>query len=237
MTDQSVWDLRNLTTQWSKIDDMDVFVLRYVDPIRMYLERLLDEDAVEDVLQQFLVKVLERRFANVSRDRGRFRHYLIRAVRNEATTWHRVNKTRATQHLSEDGDAVPTDESDTIDDVWNDSWRETIVNRARMEVDAYEEAHDGCLYGTILSVVGDADGTPSPGLAAEVSTIAGREIAPATFRQQLSRARKMFAESILKEVAETLDRPRPEDVQEELVELGLWNVIAKHVPDGWLSTA
>ncbi|MEM7561336.1 MAG: sigma factor, partial [Planctomycetota bacterium] len=96
----SVWDLRGISTQWSVVANANLFVLRYSDAIQEYLKRLLRNDNdVEDVLQLFLVKILENGFQRVSPDRGRFRNYLIRAVKNEVIDWQRAKSRRKTKPI------------------------------------------------------------------------------------------------------------------------------------------
>src|SRR5947208_9420730 len=83
-----------ISTHWPLITDPMKFMLRYAPAIRGYLHALLPTAAdVDEVLQEFLVTVLERGFAP-ERVRGRFRDYLIATLRYRAWRYLRRKKTR-----------------------------------------------------------------------------------------------------------------------------------------------
>ena len=67
-------------------------------------------------------------------------------------------------------------------------------------------------------------------LAARTSTLTGRPLRADAFRKQVSRARFMLAKLLVREVIQTLDRPTPEQVKEELVELSLWEYVRDFLP-------
>jgi hypothetical protein len=52
----------------------------------------------------------------------------------------------------------------------------------------------------------------------------------AAFRKQLSRARRLFTELLVVEVARTLGQPTPEQVKQELIDVGLWRYIQDYLP-------
>lgn len=58
-------------------------------------------------------------------------------------------------------------------------------------------------------------------LAAELAKRTAVALSPAALRQQLHRARTLFAELLLQEVRDGMDDPRPECVEQEIVDLGL----------------
>ncbi len=67
-------------------------------------------------------------------------------------------------------------------------------------------------------------------LAARTSAQIGRPIRAEAFRKQVSRARRMLARLIVREVEQTLDQPTPEHVKDELVELALWHYVRDYLP-------
>src|SRR3954468_20417069 len=74
-----------ISTRWPLIQDPVKFVMRYAPAIQGYLSVFLkNPHDVEDVCQSFLLRVLERGVADERRLHGRFRDYLIAAVRNAA---------------------------------------------------------------------------------------------------------------------------------------------------------
>lgn len=229
----SVWDLRQISTQWSAVSDANFFVLRYVDAIRHYLSRLLrSDDEVEEVLQRFLVKVIERGFDRATPDKGRFRHYLIRAIRNEVVTWQRRNskhRSISIELISEtmDGKARELGRS------WDDQWYQCVLTRCWKHLRHYQSERAGNLAYSVLLTASENTGLSSEELAKRVSDATGQTLGASAFRKQLSRARRVFAEFIIKEVSETLEQPTPDAVKSELRELGLIGFVSSFFPESW----
>src|SRR5262245_5628103 len=85
--------LNHLSTQWPTITDPMKFVLHYAPAIRSYLSYLLPKSGdVDEVLQDFLLSVLEGGFQPERVQRGRFRDYLMAALRYRAWRWLRRRK-------------------------------------------------------------------------------------------------------------------------------------------------
>src|SRR5215470_5047034 len=82
--------LSQISTRWSTVNDASQFMLRYATAVRAYFEALLRPpyDA-EDAFQRFCLRVVEKGFALAQADRGRFRDYLKRSVRNFALNYRR----------------------------------------------------------------------------------------------------------------------------------------------------
>src|SRR4029079_9306886 len=77
--------LEQISTHWPMIQDPARFVLRYAPAIESYLHALVrDPHAVEEIAQDFLLRVVERGLIPEANLRGRFRNYLKAAVRNAA---------------------------------------------------------------------------------------------------------------------------------------------------------
>ncbi|MEM7311874.1 MAG: sigma-70 family RNA polymerase sigma factor [Planctomycetota bacterium] len=226
-THRSVWDLGDISTQWSQLGDTNVFVLRYVRAIENYLNRLIgNEDEANEVLQTFLVRVLEKGFEHADPDRGRFRHYLSRSVRNAARTYQR-GKSRSTklEAIPESGLA----ESDPLDSVWQKEWHDCILNRALQKLRHREQTSSGNLGHTIIQLHIHDEANDSAMQAQTLSSQIGREISPAAYRKQLSRARHALAEFLVQEVAETVDSGLQEDIRNELRDVGLWQFVEDFV--------
>lgn len=233
--DAEVWDLRAISTQWSAVSNANLFVLRYVDAIRNYLEHLLpNTDDVEDVLQQFLVRVIERGFVAATPDRGRFRHYLIRSIRNEVATWYRERTRRRGVALDSVAQSfLSIDDTDSVSQRWHQEWQAVLLERCWLRLSAREMESEGSLCHTVLRHAMDHPKYSSEESARELSQRTGQTISAAAYRKQLSRARRLFAESIAREVSDTLTAPTPEAVCEELAETGLMPFVADHLPADW----
>ena len=64
-------------------------------------------------------------------------------------------------------------------------------------------------------------GLRSPELAARLGELLGKPYTAAAARQQLHRAREKFADLLLNEVAESLQKPTVEALEQELLDVGL----------------
>ena len=75
---------------------LDKLTRQYRDAIVVFIFNYYrcSTDEAEDVAQEFIVRWIERGFANVSRDRGRFRSYLCGALRHFVQNWRRDMQTQ-----------------------------------------------------------------------------------------------------------------------------------------------
>ncbi len=223
--------LDSISTLWPEIHDASNFVLRYGPAIRAYLEAILHvPDDVEEAMQEFLVRVVEHRFERVTPDRGRFRDYLKRAVRNAAVSRIRKRRTRSTGGDGVDALAAPESASEP-DARWRDAWRRCVLEGAWRATERHERSSPGNLFHTVLTLVTEHSEEDSAALAARAGDRRGEAISPVAFRKQLSRARKFFAERIAAEVARTLQQPTPARVEEELADLGLLEIVREHLAE------
>lgn len=223
-------DLRRISTQWSQIQDTNIFVLRYTEAARVYLEKILGnaDDACE-VLQSFLVRVLEKGFQKTSPDRGRFRHYLIRSIKNEAIDFLRRKNQRRAKEVVLDPKVLQLAES-ASDAEWDRHWAKAIVDRAWKSFQLYEQEHPGNFGYTAFQLTLDRPDANSDELAEALSAQLSRTMSPEAFRKQLSRARRLFATLLLQEVTETLEVDSPTALLDEMNELGLLKFVRDYLP-------
>lgn len=223
-------NLGEISTLWSQLGDANVFVLRYTNAIETYLTRLLrDENDARDVLQAFLLRVLERGFERVSPDKGKFRYYLIRSVHNAAITHVRSSKRRRAVDIAELPESLAAQSGD-LQRYWQQDWNECILGRVWQRLENREQSSEKNLFFTILQASTNDSEADSKTLAARVTEQTGRTVTPDLFRQQLSRARKAFARLVVEEVAETLEEPTRAAIVEELTEVGLLRYVKEYLP-------
>jgi len=91
---------------------------------------------------------------------------------------------------------------------------------------------EGIAY-TSLRLTADHPQESSAQLAARASAITGRAVSVDVFRKQLSRASRHFAQMIVDEVRQTLDNAHPEDVVQELCDLGLMEFVRDFLPESF----
>jgi hypothetical protein len=224
------WRLDQISTDWTIIGDPPRFLLRYAAAIRSYLGALVkDEHDADEIAQEFLLRVVQKGFERASADRGRFRDYLKTAVRNAARTRLR----RRTEAPLTEEVAARQAEDCTLEKRWLGDWQRCLLERALRALEAHQRRSPGNLFHTVLRVALDHPEEDSPAQAARTSALAGRPLRPEAFRKQLSRARRMFAEVLLDEVAQTLQNPTPARIEEELIETGLMAYVRDFLPDVW----
>lgn len=226
--------LDRITTEWSRLDDPAHFVIRYAPAVHKYLGAILRDPAdVEEVAQEFVLKVVEKGFGHASPAGGRFRDYLKASLRNAALTHLRKRAARpAGDPALLDGVAAPSAEA-AADAAWLAEWRGCLLERAWHALDAHQRGAPGNLFHTVLRLTVDHPGEDSSALAARAARESGRPLKADAFRKQLSRARQCFAELLVSEVARTVEPPSPERVAEELAELGLMEFVRDYLPPAW----
>ncbi len=223
-----------ISTRWALIRDPVQFVMRYAPAIRGYLGVFLkNPHDVEDVCQAFLLRVVERGIVEEGLLHGRFRDYLIAAVRNAALA-HLRRRPLVTQDGSRLADVAAEEEFVLPDErEWLSRWRRVVLAGAWDALELHENEHPGNLFFTSLRALVDHPGETSGQLAARVSRACGRAVAPEAFRKQVSRARRLFAEFLVAETARTLDNPTPQTVEEELIDIGVMKYVRPFLPPDW----
>src|SRR5262249_44237866 len=158
--------LDQISTRWAAIKDPVKFLMRYGPAIRKYLDAFLKNvhDA-DEVSQDFLLRVLEHGFAGAEPDRGRFRDYLKRAVRNAAFTRLRrrdatVGDEGALSGLAADENVSAADEEFLAD------WRRCLLDRAWRGLESHQRRSPGNLFFTALRLTVDHPEEDSEALAA-----------------------------------------------------------------------
>ncbi len=227
--------LDRISTNWLVVQDAEQFVLRYGPAVRAYCRALLpNPDDADDVLQELLVRVVEKGFPHADAKKGRFRDYLKATVRNAAITKLR-RQAKAPRPLAEvDTAEIPKDSE--ADVVWHGRWRQCILDRAWQLLDAHEREHPDGWACTVLRAAADAPDATSEHLAERLRHDRGYTLNAASFRKQLSRARRLFARLVVQEVAGTLQAPDPDTVQQELIDCGVWTSLRELLPDDWQTT-
>ncbi|MEM7559091.1 MAG: sigma factor [Planctomycetota bacterium] len=221
MSESEAPRLDAISTRWSCVVDMQQFALRYTPAMQTYLDAILrDEDLARDVLQDFLVKIIQRGFEVESSRAGRFRDYLTKSVRNAAISFLRKRKanTISPELLSNLEDRSSQDED------WKHLWTECLLNRTWRRLEDHQQNTSGNVYYSVLKLATDEAELSSEEAAKRLSTN-DRSFNAASYRQQLRRARKLFAELLMHEVAETLSSTSRDDLMEELCDLGLMSFV------------
>lgn len=219
----------------------NALVLRYNRAIRRYLVALLKaESDAEDVAQEVLANLLTGKFAAADADKGRFRDYLKRAVRNTALNFLRKEQRRKARDRgwflrSERPAAAPPSLAgpDDSDPEWTAQWRRLVLEHTFERLRAYQHGRADLVYFELMKARADQPDADNKRLAERLHAATGRRLSDGAFRAMLLRARRKFAELLLEEVASGLNTATPLRVEEELVELGLMEYVRDFLPQDW----
>ncbi len=226
-----------ISTRWPLIHDPAQFALRYAPAIEGYLHALVrDPDRVEDIRQDFLLRVVQKGIVPADNLKGRFRNYLKAAVRNAAFT-----SLRKKSHLQADSAVLhqlpDEDDSHPTDREWVDHWRKCMLERVWEALELHErQAPDNHAYTVMRIYIHNQATEDSDQMAARASDQLKKPMRADAFRKQLSRARRLFAKLLIQEVVQTIEQPTPERIEEELVEVGLLSELTPYLPENWRET-
>jgi hypothetical protein len=222
--------LDQIETDWSLVHEPAHLVGRYAHAVNRYLHALIknNHDA-EEVAQDFFLWVSQHGFPRARQDRGRFRDYLKKVVRNYALNFLRRRPLCA---ASPDLLHVPAPEhTDNVpDQEWVLQWRRCLLKRAWRRLHKHEQRSPDNLFYTVLHLCATHPHEDSRTLAARASLLCGKPLRADAFRKQVSRSRRMFAQFLVKEIADTLDKPAAHEVEDELVDLGLMVYVRDFLP-------
>lgn len=227
--------LEEISTRWNQVGDPLQFVMRYGQAIEKYLAVLIGNRAdAADVSQEFLASMLEHRFANANPDEGRFRQYLKTCVLNAARMHFRKRTSTKETAVMPDWLLDLPQREPSADVEWLAEWRRCVVDRGWAALHRLQQATPDSPAFTVMRLAKEFGETEdSAALAERLSAMIGHPVTPEAFRKQLSRARRLFAELLVREVARTLQDPTPDDVETELADTGLMRTIRPFLPTDW----
>jgi RNA polymerase sigma factor (sigma-70 family) len=198
---------------------------RYGGAVRRYLlGALRNEDAADELFQEFSLKLVGGAFQRADAQHGRFRNFLKTSlfhliVDHQRRQQRRRGVERPLPDATPDR-AIPSDDLTEQELAWTRSWREEILAKGWQAL-ADAEQNGGPPYHTALRFRLDHPEMHSPELAAQLGARLGRPLTAASVRVLLHRAREMFAERLLGFVQESLDGASLEETEQELIELRL----------------
>jgi RNA polymerase sigma-70 factor (ECF subfamily) len=195
---------------------------RYGGAVRRYLRGVLhDPDAAEDLFQEFALRLARGDLRGADQRRGRFRDFLkgmlfhlVAHYRRQQRKWpgplpaaHLEPVASDTPGLDPDGQFI-------------DSWRDELLARSWAALAAAEGQGGSPSYG-VLRFRAHHPELNSQQMAEQLTAQLGRPLTATAVRQILHRAREKFADLLLEEVAHSLQAPTAEELEQELIDLGL----------------
>lgn len=197
---------------------------RYGGAVRRYaLAALRDEDAADEVFQEFALKFVRGDFGAADPERGRFRAFVKTVVYRLIVDHERRQKKRRQEsplHSNVPEPAATGGESGGDDALFRSSWRDELLARCWQRL-AEQEQQDGAPHYTVLRYRVDHPDLRSPELAEGLSRQLGKPIQAGAVRVQLHRAREAFADLLLEEITDSLTDGGLDEAEQELIELDL----------------
>jgi len=182
---------------------------------RYLLRELGDSHAAADLSQDLIVRLLQRRFRGLARQRGSFRAYLRRALIHLIADHYKQRK-RQPKQLGDDDIPAPV-EALTKD--FELLWRKKLLERTLEDLGS--TGRNGKLCQTIIDLRRKRPRSSSMELAKQLGFRLRKSISPEAYRLSLHRARQAFADLLVTEVSRDLGDPSPDQVIDELIELDL----------------
>ena len=228
--------LSRIATSWdlirrAHVEDQDAAATRHrlMDrycgaAYRYLLAALRDPDAADDMFQEFALRFARGDFRNADPGRGRFRQFLKTALINLVRDYRRKGR-RASGRSLQDlawAPAVPGSPDDADERQLLESWRNELLAQAWAALRSVENQTRRPYY-TLLRLKAEEPDLSSAEMAARL-TAQLRPEAPwseTALRKLLQRAREEFAELLVRQVHHSLEDPGLEELEAELVELGL----------------
>jgi RNA polymerase sigma factor (sigma-70 family) len=197
---------------------------RYGGAVRRYaLASLRNEDAADEVFQEFALRFVRGDFGAADPQRGRFRAFVKTVVYRLIVDYQRRQKKKLREgpmHSNVAEPALGGNGAADDDALFQNSWRDELLTRCWQKL-ATDEEQTGKPHHTVLRYRVDHPDVRSPELAAGLSTTLGKPINAGAVRVLLHRARDAFAELLLAEVTESLADDSIDEAEQELIELDL----------------
>src|SRR5262249_18111307 len=178
-----------------------------------------DPDAADELFQEFALRLVRGDFHRADPNRGRFRDFVKSSLINLVTNY-RKKRGRLPQGLPVEPAVGPPEKFDA-DEEFLASWRKALLDHAWDGL-AARQRHDGAPYYYVLRCRTEQPDLSSAQLAEQLTA----ELKPAepfteaNLRKILQRARDLFTDLLVEEVANSLQSSSPEDVEQELIDLG-----------------
>jgi RNA polymerase sigma-70 factor (ECF subfamily) len=195
---------------------------RYQSAVYRYLlGAVRDPDAADELFQEFALKFVRGDFRRADPERGRFRDFVRTALINLVTDYRKKAGRRLAASLERPEEVAAAPSAD-LDQDFLSSWRKALFDRAWEALAALQKPGGPPFY-TVLRLRSEQPELSSPE-AAKLLTAQLQPAEPYTdagLRKILQRARELFADLLVEEVARSLRTSSLERLEQEVIDLGL----------------
>jgi RNA polymerase sigma factor (sigma-70 family) len=195
---------------------------RYTNAVHRYLlGALRNVDAADELSQEFALRFMRGDLHRADPEHGRFRDFVKGVLFHLIGDYYRRQK-RNMAGLPEgsfvDANAANPAENDQQ---FVESWRDELLARAW---NALQELQDetGQLFYAVMRYRADHPEQRSAEMSVQLSIQLGKPVNAPWVRQMVRRAREKFAGLLLEETLQTLREPTVEQLEEELIAVGLY---------------
>lgn len=196
---------------------------------RYLLGALKDKDGADELFQEFALRFLRGDFKNVNPERGRFRQFLKTCLYHLIVDFQ-TRKSKQPLHLESHAEPATTETSATEhEQQFVQSCRDDLLDYAWRELEEYQSKTEQPYYD-VLRMRAEKTDLRSQDLSALLTDKWGRPFTAAGTRQLLHRARQKFAEFLCEQVYMQIENPTPEELAQELIDLGLWSYCRAVLP-------
>jgi RNA polymerase sigma factor (sigma-70 family) len=196
---------------------------RYLELVRRYLAGALRleqgrAEAVDELVQEFSLRVLKGSLQGAHPDRGRFRNFLKAMLSNLVCDHYRRRRRQPGPlgEVDQAAEAPPLPDEEEFTRLW----REQLVMRALQALAEFERQTGQVLYAVLKRAL-DEPALQATELAERLSQQLGKAVSAGWVRKRLFLARAKLRELIRAEVRQSLSDPTDEAVEQELAEVGL----------------
>jgi RNA polymerase sigma-70 factor (ECF subfamily) len=199
-----------------------VLIERYQEAIYRYLlGASRNQDAADELFQEFALRFVRGDFRRANPEKGRFRDFVKTALINLVIS-HQRKRGKAPLQSPGAGDdvAAPPDSLDPDKDFLT-YWRKVLLDRAWEGLAAAQKPGGPPLHTALRWR------TEQPDMAsAELAARLTEELKPAEpftdagIRKVVQRARELFTDLLVAEVARSLGKPTLDELEQEIIDLG-----------------
>lgn len=194
---------------------------RYTPAVYRYLlGAVRDPDVANELFQEFALRLVRGDFKRVDPLRGRFRNFLKTALYHLIVDHQRRQQRERARPVEGHEPAAEEPSMADSDRAFLTIWRAELMARAWDALAKHDRETGQHLY-IVLRFRTDHPEVRSPQMAEQLAPQIGKPLTAEWIRKRLFHAREKFTDLLLEEVAHSLANPAAEEMEQELIDLGL----------------